>query len=144
VCAFPKFSVKEKEAKRKELKNMNKETTLNNFGSGWHSLIEEVYAIQDQLAFCNGIYVIERKNGMLSVIFKRTDLTNSTHEFILKSIEYRIERLTAKICEECGQYGLRRTDLPRVQTLCTRCYALKYSEVNTVPSLVANQQPQDI
>jgi hypothetical protein len=121
---------------------MNKEITLNNFGFGWHSLIEEVYAIQDQLSFCNGIYIIERKNGMLSVIFKRTDLTNTAQEFILKSIEYRIERLTAKICEECGQYGLRRTELPFVQTLCTKCYALKYSEVNPVPSLVANQKPQ--
>ena len=121
---------------------MIKENILNKIGSGWHSLIEEAYAIQDQLSFCNGIYVIERKNGMLSVIFKRTDLTNTVQEFILKSIEYRIERLTAKICEECGQYGLRRTELPIVQTLCTRCYALKYSEANPVPSLVANQQPQ--
>ena len=94
------------------------------------------------MAFCNGIYVIERKNGMLSVIFKRTDLTNETQEFILKSIEYRIERVTAKLCEECGIHGLRRTDLPIVQTLCTRCYAFKYSEINPVPSLVANQKPQ--
>lgn len=121
---------------------MIKENILNNFGSGWHSLIEKIYAIQDQLAFCSGIYVIERKNGMLSVIFKRSDLTNTEQDFILKSVEYRIERMTAKICEGCGQYGLRRTDLPFVQTLCTKCYALKYSEVNPVPSLVANQQPQ--
>ena len=121
---------------------MIKENIINNFGSGWHSLIEQVYAIQDQLPFCDGINVIERKNGMLSVIFMRTDLTNEQQEFILNSVEYRIERLTAKICEECGQYGLRRTELPTVQTLCTRCYALKYSEVNPVPSLMANPTPQ--
>jgi hypothetical protein len=121
---------------------MEKEYTLNNFGSGWHSLIEKIYAIQDQLTFTSGIYVIERKNGMLSVIFKRTDLTNEVQEFILKSIEYRIERVTAKLCEECGIHGLRRTDLPTVQTLCTRCYAFKYSEINPVPSLMANQKPQ--
>jgi hypothetical protein len=121
---------------------MNKEISLNNFGSGWHTLIEEIYAIQNQLSFCSGIYVIERKNGMLSVIFKRTDLTNQAQEFILKSVEYRIERLTAKICEECGRHGLRRTDLPTIQTLCTTCYALKYSEANPVPSLVAYQKPQ--
>ncbi len=121
---------------------MEKEYTLNNFGSGWHSLIEKIYAIQNQLSFCNGIYVIERKNGMLSVIFKRSDLTNTEQDFILQSVEYRIERMSAKICEGCGVHGLRRTDLPSVQTLCTRCYAFKYSEINPVPSLVANQKPQ--
>jgi hypothetical protein len=121
---------------------MIKENILNNFGSGWHSLIEKIYAIQDQLSFCDGIYVIERKNGMLSVIFKRSDLTNTVQDFILQSVEYRIERMSAKICEECGIHGLRRTDLPLVQTLCTRCYAFKYSEVNPVPSLVANPKPQ--
>lgn len=121
---------------------MEKENIINNFGSGWHSLIEKIYAIQNQLVFCDGIYIIERKNGMLSVIFKRTDLTNQEQDFILQSVEYRIERMTAKLCEGCGQYGLRRTDLPLVQTLCTTCYAIKYSEVNPVPSLVANQKPQ--
>lgn len=121
---------------------MIKENIINNFGSGWHSLIEKIYAIENQLAFCDGIYVIERKNGMLSVVFKRSDLTNQEQDFILQSVEYRIERVTAKLCEECGQYGLRRTDLPTIQTLCTKCYAIKYSEVNPVPSLVANQKPQ--
>jgi hypothetical protein len=142
VCAFALNTRKRKRSKKKRFKNMNKEIALNNFGSGWHNLIEQVYAIQSQLSFCSGIYVIERKNGMLSVIFKRTDLTNEAQEFILKSVEYRIERMTAKICEVCGQHGLRRTDLPTIQTLCTACYALKYSEVNPVPSLVAYPKPQ--
>lgn len=121
---------------------MEKENIINNFGSGWHNLIEEIYAIQNQLPFCDGIYIIERKHGMLSVIFKRTDLTNKAQDFILKSVEYRIERITAKLCEGCGKYGLRRLDLPTPQTLCTSCYALKYSEINPVPSLMANQKPQ--
>jgi hypothetical protein len=121
---------------------MRKENIINNFGSGWHNLIEKTYAIQDQLPFCDGIYVIERKNGMLSVIFKRSDLTNEAQDFILQSVEYRIERMTAKLCEGCGKHGLRRTDLPIIQTLCTSCYAIKYSEINPVPSLMANQKPQ--
>ena len=121
---------------------MIKENILNKIGSGWHSLIEEAYAVQNQLPFCNGIYIIERKNGMLSVIFKRSDLTNTEQDFILQSVEYRIERMSARICEGCGVHGLRRSDLPIVQTLCTRCYAFKYSEINPVPSLVANQKPQ--
>ena len=81
---------------------------------------------------------------MMNVIYSRAALTTPEQEFILKSIEYKFERLTAKLCEYCGQYGVRRTELPETKTLCTRCYAFEYSERNPVPSLVANQQPQDI
>ena len=121
---------------------IEKERVLNNLGSGWHSLVEQVYAIQNQLSFCDGVYIVERKNGMMNVIYSRSLLTTSEQEFILKSIEYKIERLTAKVCEECGQYGVRRTELPEVKTLCTRCYAFEYSKLNPVPSLVAYPKPQ--
>jgi len=123
---------------------IEKERVLNNLGSGWHNLVEQVYAIQNQLSFCDGVYVIERKNGMMNVIYSRSLLTTPEQEFILKSIEYKFERLTAKLCEECGQYGIRRTELPETKTLCTKCYAFTYSKLNPVPSLVANQQPQNI
>ena len=123
---------------------IEKERVLNNLGSGWHSLIEQVYAIQNQLSFCDGVYIVERKNGMMNVIYSRSLLTTPEQEFILKSIEYKFERLTARICEECGQHGLRRTELSETKNLCTRCYAFEYSKINPVPSLVANQQPQDI
>lgn len=121
---------------------INKETAVNNLGSGWHDTVHLLYELVPHLSFCSGVYVIERKNGMLKVILSRTDLTSKEQEFILSSIEYRIERLTAKICEECGQYGLRRTNLPEVKTLCTKCYALAYSEVHPVPSSVAYPKPQ--
>lgn len=121
---------------------ITKEQVLNNISSGWHSYIETVYNLLPELSFCPGVYMIERKNGMLKVIFSRTDLTTVEQDFILKCIEYKIERLTAKICEECGLYGVRRTDLPEVKTLCTRCYAFEYSKLNPVPSLVANLKPQ--
>jgi hypothetical protein len=120
-----------------------KEQILNKIGSGWHSYIETVYNMLPELSFCSGIYVIERKNGMLHVIFSRLGLTNPAQEFILKAIEYKIERMTAKVCEECGIYGVRRTELPEVKTLCTRCYAFEYSKLNPVPSLMANQEPQN-
>ena len=123
---------------------ITKEQVLNNISSGWHSYIETVYNVLPELSFCSGVYMVERKNGMLRVIFSRTDLTTPEQEFILKSIEYKFERLTARICEECGQHGLRRTELSETRTLCTRCYAFEYSKINPVPSLVANQQPQDI
>jgi hypothetical protein len=120
-----------------------KEQILKNIGSGWHSYIETVYNMLPELSFCSGIYVIERKNGMLKVIFSRSGLTNPAQELILKSIEYKIERLTAKLCEECGLYGVRRTELPEVKTLCTRCYAFEYSKLYPVPSLVASPEPQN-
>jgi len=121
---------------------INKEQVLNNISSGWHNYIEIIYNVLPELSFCSGVYLIERKNGMLKVIFSRTDLTTPAQEFILKAIEYKIERLTAKVCEECGQYGVRRTELPEVKTLCTRCYAFEYSKLNPVPSLVAYPKPQ--
>ena len=123
---------------------INKEQVINNIGSGWHSYIETIYNVIPELSFCPGVYLIERKNGMLRVIFSRTDLTNSEQDFILKSIEYKIERLTAKVCEECGTYGIRRKDLPEIKTLCTRCYAFEYSKLNPVPSSVAYPKPQII
>ena len=121
---------------------INKEQVITNIGSGWHSYIDMIYSMLPELSFCSGVYLIERKNGMLQVIFSRTNLTTSEQEFILKSIEYKIERLTAKVCEECGQHGIRRTELPTIKTLCTRCYAFEYSKLNPVPSLVAYPKPQ--
>jgi len=121
---------------------ITKEQVLNNISSGWHSYIETIYNLLPELSFCPGVYLIERKNGMLRVIFSRIDLTTSEQEFILKAIEYKIERLTAKVCEECGKHGIRRTELSETKTLCTQCYAFEYSKLHPVPSLVANSEPQ--
>jgi hypothetical protein len=121
---------------------IEKERVFNNLGSGWHSLIEQVYAIQDQLSFCDGVYTVERKHGMMHVIYSRTALTSPEQEFILKAIEYKFERLTAKLCETCGQYGVRRKELPETKTLCTRCYAFEYSELHPTPSKMAYPEPQ--
>ena len=123
---------------------IHKEQVINNIGSGWHSYIDIVYNILPELSFCPGVYMIERKSGMLHVTFSRTDLTSSEQEFILKCIEYKIERLTAKVCENCGDYGIRRKDLAETKTLCTKCYAFAYSEVHPVPSLMAYPKPQII
>ena len=143
VCPLRLIGLKRKRSKKKKEKNMiNKEQVITNIGSGWHSHIETIYTMLSELSFCSGVYLVERNNGMLRVIFSRTDLTTPAQEFILKAIEYKIERLTAKMCEECGLYGIRRTELPIIKTLCTRCYAFEYSKLNPVPSLVANQKPQ--
>jgi len=79
---------KKKQKEKEKNKNMiTKEQVLNNISSGWHSYIETVYNLLPELSFCSGVYMVERKNGMLRVIFSRTDLTTSEQEFILKSID---------------------------------------------------------
>lgn len=118
-----------------------KENILNTIGSGWHIYIETVYTMLPELSFCSGISSIERKNGMLQVRFSRSDLTTPEQEFILSAIEYKLERITAKICEDCGVYGLRRTELSEVKTLCTPCYAHVYSALHPTPSLMAHSEP---
>lgn len=121
---------------------MTKEQVLEDLGKGWFNIIEDVYSIQQQLPFCSGVESIKRKNGMLSVVFSYQESTTDVQKFILRSVEYKIERITAILCEECGTRGKRRLDLPEIKTLCISCYAHKYSELNSVPSLVASSEPQ--
>jgi hypothetical protein len=120
-----------------------KDQAINKLESGWHNLVEKVFEIEKQLPFCSGIAEVSRTNGMLMIRFVRADILNDYQRFILDALEYKFERISAKLCEGCGKHGVRRKDLPEIQTLCTTCYALKYSEVHTfVPPKVANQEPQ--
>lgn len=122
---------------------IKKEEALQQLNIGWHSLVETTYAAEE-LSFCIGVESVQRKNGMLSVKYKRAGATTEYHTFVLDSLEYKIERLSARLCEGCGKYGVRRTDLPVIQSLCTSCYALQYSEQHDIaPSLMAHQEPQD-
>ena len=116
-----------------------KEQALNKVNSGWHNLVEQVFEIEKQLPFCSGIADIGRKNGMLQVRFVYADTLNEYQRFILSSLEYRFERISAKICEKCGKYGFGRKDLKEVLTLCFTCYVLEYDTIaDFVPPLVAN------
>ena len=122
---------------------MQKETAIEKFKTGWHKLIEQVFEIEKQLPFCSGIASIERENGMLKVQYVRADTLNEYQHFILSALEYRYERMSAKVCEACGKHAIRRIDLPITQALCTPCYALQYSDIHPfVPPLVANPEPQ--
>lgn len=112
---------------------------------GWEQLTEKLTRIDEELyalASYQPIKSLERHNGMLKVVFKDTweELIVSD---IQEAIAYRFERLSARMCEDCGRFGLRRTDLKETRTLCTEHYALRYSEEHPVPSLVANPEPQN-
>lgn len=118
---------------------MTLKDTYKEIGTGWHQLLEILDSIdaEDRLL---PVKNLNRSNGMLVVEFGETD--NHAVKFIQDAVAYKIERMSAKLCEECGKYGFRRTELPETQTLCTACFAIKYSDVSeSVPLWVANQTP---
>ena len=110
--------------------------------TGWHILIEKAYAAEI-LPFYTGVEFIERKNGMFCLKYNRTPETTDYQNFVFECLEYKLERMSSRICEKCGKHSIRRTDLPVVQSLCISCYAISYSEIHTsVPPKVANSEPQ--
>lgn len=122
---------------------INKEEAITIIGSGWHGYIETIYNMLPELSFCSGVDSIQRRYGMLSIKFSRSGLTSPVQEFILSAVEYKIERLSARVCETCGARGLRRKELPETKALCMRCNALEYSSFNPTPSIsVAQHEPQ--
>ena len=103
---------------------MEKEELLKKVNKGWYSLIELAHTISTIIPFAN-ILDISNNHSMLQIIFeKRLD---KHEQYVLDCIAYKIERDSARLCEDCGLYGVRRLNLPEKQTLCTSCYALKYS-----------------
>lgn len=110
-------------------------------GEGWSSILKQLDEVHHELVGLDsyhGIQSIERHNGMMKVQFVLEIQDTHPMHFILNSIAYRLERLTAKICEKCGRYGFRRTALTTVQTLCFDCYAIEYSD------MYDNRSTQDV
>lgn len=119
-------------------------TTLDkseqHFGKGWKKLLTEAQSVSVFLGIPQTDIVVSRHNGMLKVGFPLTNADRGLH-FVIDSVSYLLERKSAKVCEECGLYGLRRTDLKETRTLCTKCYALQFNEESeSVPSWVASQR----
>lgn len=112
------------------LNDMNLHELYPDIGTGWAPLLTKIEQVDVDLRELNsyqGIETIQRHNGMLRVVFNPT--TSAAIITITNAVAYHIERLSAKMCEDCGQYGNRRIELTTTQTLCTRCYAFKYSEL---------------
>jgi hypothetical protein len=122
------FSKKEKKKKQKEKKekNMNKEKAKEIIKPGWHKLIDRAYAIVDLLPFAE-ISDVTTNHSMLQINFDAT-LDNS-QQYVLDCISYKIERESAKMCEECGLNGFRRKDIAHSPCLCTTCYTIQYNNV---------------
>jgi hypothetical protein len=116
---------------------INKE---DNIGLGWNSLIGKVEGIISILPFAK-IASISKVHTMLNIKF--VQVLDKHEQYVLDCIAYKIERESAKVCEDCGKPGIRRRNLPIVQVLCTVCYALKYNALmESVSPLVTNQEPQ--
>lgn len=113
------------------LSDMNLHELYPDIGTGWRDLMRIVSDVALAVHADYAVTAINRHNGMMQVVFtpvrELTDISAGV-TFMVDAAAYRIERFSARICEDCGQHGNRRTELPTTQTLCTRCYALKYSE----------------
>ncbi len=101
---------------------------LHNFGIGWRDLFEKHidYAITSLPE--TSVSKIERYRGMLRIEFKAS---NAHLQYILDSFSYKIERESARTCEKCGAYGLRRFDdlLQETMCMCLPCYTLTVDEI---------------
>ena len=119
---------------------MNIEEAKVQVKSGWHTLIDKVYAITDVLPFAK-IASITFKYSMLQINFET--VLDKAQQYVLDSISYKIERESARVCQECGSSGNRRKDIANSPCLCTTCYTLQYNEMmESVSPQVTNQEPQ--
>jgi hypothetical protein len=107
---------------------------------GWHNLVDKIYAITEVLPFAK-VVDIKLRYSMLQIIFESS--LDKHEQYVLDSISYKIERESARICEECGLSGIRRKDIANSPCLCTTCYTLQYNEMmESVSPQVTNQEPQ--
>jgi formylmethanofuran dehydrogenase subunit E len=97
---------------------------LDNIGLGWKEKFED--RINKVLKLFSDARVISygRENALLKIKIEVTD--NVEYQDIVDSVLYKIERESAKTCEECGRYGRRWEEhLPEKKCLCWKCYALE-------------------
>lgn len=98
--------------------------TLETFGTGWRKEFEHRLESLKKVFPEARIERIERYAAMLRVKIVAPD---PDIQYICDSVTYRIERESAKKCEDCGKHGIRRTGdlrLPIPKCLCFTCYAL--------------------
>jgi hypothetical protein len=95
-------------------------------GKGWDTIIELLYSTLEYIPFAT-IKSLERRLGMLSVVFD--PLTNKEQSIILDAVSFKFERLSAIVCEHCGQHGFKRTvGLTERRVLCPSCYGLRFND----------------
>lgn len=115
-------------------------TTVNNnyafgceVGDGWYELLNELcekitdiyshYGAEPDIV----IDQVKEKYGGLRFYYHREGITEDETASIeinhqIEDIVQQFEDRSEYICEECGQEGILRDDLPWMATLCEHCY----------------------
>ena len=90
------------------------------FSVGWHELIDDAFFLISRFPEAQ-ICSAKRCFGMLHM-FARCD-----DERILNAVEgilWKIERISASVCEGCGRMGRRRKELKNIYCFCNDCYLI--------------------
>lgn len=101
---------------------------LNEFGLGWRNLFEKhVEYVITSLPEVT-LLSVERYKAMLRIKF---DSPNEHVKYLLDCFSYKLERESARTCEICGNFGLRRIDewLSEPLCLCTPCYVKRVDDI---------------
>lgn len=109
-------------------KQFTKEEILNYFGDGWSNLIENAFKAISWFPSAQ-IYSAKRCLGMLHIYIRSED---EFEENAAQGVCWKIERLSATICEHCGTVGKRRKELITIYCLCESCY-IKYLDSHENP-----------
>lgn len=96
----------------------DKEYIKNLFGEGWQELIENAFRVVSYFPNAQ-ICSAKRFYGMLHMYATADDEFNL---HVIEGILWKVERLSAKICEHCGKQGRRRKELKETRCLCNNCY----------------------
>jgi hypothetical protein len=97
--------------------------TLDNVGIGWKEKFED--RINKIFKLFSDVKVISygRDNALLKI---KIEVFDQEFQDIVDSVTYKIERESARTCENCGKYGRRWEEhLPEKKCLCWKCYALE-------------------
>ena len=98
----------------------SKEEILDYFGPGWHQLILDAYTMMDLVPTAI-ICSAKHCSGMIHM-YVRTDGDNDLYQNAAEGIAWKVERLSAVICEHCGKRGKRRKEFKKILCLCNSCY----------------------
>lgn len=115
-------------AKRKTNLNLNFKHSIpktysiadmkEHFGTGWHLLLDKAFRM---VRFIEGAEIrsAKRNFGLLHVYVEAPD--QETQE-AAEGVAWKVERLSAKVCEGCGNHGVRRKNLRYPFNFCTVCF----------------------
>jgi formylmethanofuran dehydrogenase subunit E len=96
---------------------------LDNVGLGWKKKFEDRINKVFKLFSDSKIISYGRENALLKIKIIAVD---EEYQDIIDSVTYKIERESARTCEECGGYGRRWEEhLLEKKCLCWKCYALE-------------------